>query len=276
MLQTLFLTAVNLSIAATLVGVVVVGLRFFLRKVFSRRALCLLWTLVLIRLLFPVMPASPVSAFSVFGAPTADAPGDFGSALTFLEESGATVVYPAFVSHPQPELVAVPTPPEFILAHIWVWGAALLTLYTLAHYAWLMAKVRRSAPLDPRLIPIPLNPGRAKFYCLEELREPMVCGVLRPKVLLPPGFSRLPEEDQRMMLAHEFAHLRRKDSLAKLLWTLALYLHWFNPFLWLMRRAVERDTELSCDEAALAALPAEEHAAYGQTILNAVTQLKAP
>ena len=56
----------------------------------------------------------------------------------------------------------------------------------------------------------------------------------------------------------------------------AAAVHWFNPFLWLMRRAVERDTELSCDEAALAALPAEEHAAYGQTILNAVTQLKAP
>ena len=56
------------------------------------------------------------------------------------------------------------------------------------------------------------------------------------------------------------------------LWVNAL--HWFNPFMWYMVRLVERDTELACDEEALRALPPEEHAAYGQTILSAVSRLR--
>ena len=52
-------------------------------------------------------------------------------------------------------------------------------------------------------------------------------------------------------------------------------LHWFNPVMWLMSRSLERDTELACDEAALKRLPREEHAAYGETILQAVERLQA-
>lgn len=43
---------------------------------------------------------------------------------------------------------------------------------------------------------------------------------------------------------------------------------------WYMVRLVERDTELACDEAALNTLSPEEHAAYGQTILSAVSRLR--
>ena len=68
--------------------------------------------------------------------------------------------------------------------------------------------------------------------------------------------------------------LRRRDIWLKALALWVNALHWFNPLAWYMVRLVERDTELACDEAALNTLSPEEHAAYGQTILSAVSRLR--
>ena len=70
-------------------------------------------------------------------------------------------------------------------------------------------------------------------------------------------------------------HYRRRDIWLKALALWVRAVHWFNPLVWLMARAIEQDTELSCDEAVLRRLPPEEHAAYGKTILSAVERLKA-
>ena len=75
-------------------------------------------------------------------------------------------------------------------------------------------------------------------------------------------------------LLHELTHYKRHDIAFKalVLWVCAL--HWFNPAVWLMRRAVERDLELACDDAALRVLPEDERAAYGNTVLQAATGKK--
>ena len=75
-------------------------------------------------------------------------------------------------------------------------------------------------------------------------------------------------------LRHELTHFRRRDIWLKALALWVNALHWFNPLAWYMVRLVERDTELACDEAALNTLSPEEHAAYGQTILSAVSRLR--
>ena len=111
-----------------------------------------------------------------------------------------------------------------------------------------------------------------RLMTCQGLRVPMLAGLIRPVLLLPeyvPSDSAL-----RYSMLHELTHFRRKDIGLKTLALLANALHWFNPLMWYMTRLVERDTELACDEAALRTLPAQEHRAYGQTILDAVAQLK--
>ena len=95
----------------------------------------------------------------------------------------------------------------------------------------------------------------------------MLAGLLRPCLLLPGE----PMDSARLRhaLLHELTHYKRRDILFKLLVLWVCALHWFNPAVWLMRRAVERDLELACDDAALRVLPESERAAYGQTILSA-------
>ena len=104
------------------------------------------------------------------------------------------------------------------------------------------------------------------------LKAPMLAGIFRPRLLLPED---APTGDGlRYTLIHELTHYKRRDIWLKSIALLTNIVHWFNPFMWYMVRLVERDTELACDEAALRQLPAEDHAAYGRTILNAVERLK--
>lgn len=73
---------------------------------------------------------------------------------------------------------------------------------------------------------------------------------------------------------HELTHFRRRDIPLKalVLWVKAL--HWFNPLMWLMARAVEQDTELACDDSTLHALPGDQRSAYGRSILQAVSAVQ--
>lgn len=112
---------------------------------------------------------------------------------------------------------------------------------------------------------------RPRLLSCPGLAVPMLAGLFRPALLLP---ENPPAGDAlRFSLLHELTHFRRRDIFRK---TLALWvraLHWFNPLVWLTARAMDRDIELSCDESALKHLPPAEHAAYGRTILSAVSAL---
>ena len=102
----------------------------------------------------------------------------------------------------------------------------------------------------------------------------MVAGLIRPVLLLP---REAPEgEALTCALLHELTHLRRRDIWRKALalWVTALY--WFDPLVWLMGRAMERDGELACDEAALKRLPPEARAAYGRAVWEAVERVSRP
>ena len=169
--------------------------------------------------------------------------------------------------------------PAQLLTALWLAGAAAVLLWSGVAHARLLAYLRRwGRPVsDSAAIQLSNQLGdrlklnrRPQLMVCQGLRAPMLAGVLRPKLLLPPE---LPGRTQlEHSLLHELTHYRRRDIPLKTLalWVKALY--WFNPLSWLMFRLLERDTELACDEAVLRLLPPEEHGAYGQTILTAAVK----
>ena len=104
-------------------------------------------------------------------------------------------------------------------------------------------------------------------YACALLSSPALTGLLRPRILLPEGVE---GERRAFALAHEAMHARRRDlwSKALLLWVCAL--HWFNPLVWLLRRAAERDMEIACDAAVLAGRDGEWRRRYGAALLSFV------
>jgi len=80
--------------------------------------------------------------------------------------------------------------------------------------------------------------------------------------------AKLGREQQRYVLLHELAHLRRWDPWINWLLSLLCLVHWFNPLVWYAFRRLRRDRELACDELVLTLTQGEGKDAYGQTIIR--------
>jgi len=87
----------------------------------------------------------------------------------------------------------------------------------------------------------------------DRLRGPVLVGVVRPLILLPPaavcGWS--PEQIE-MVLLHELAHIRRHDNLVNLLQRTVEGLLFFQPAVWLLSHWVRLEREASCDRLVVA------------------------
>ena len=108
--------------------------------------------------------------------------------------------------------------------------------------------------------------GDVKLMLNHKITSPMLVGLHRPMILLP-AYS-ISETDLKLVLTHELMHLKRKDLWVKVLALIAGTLHWFNPFVHILRKDLSIWSELSCDEALASEMSHEERKHYGEAILN--------
>ena len=114
-------------------------------------------------------------------------------------------------------------------------------------------------------VPVRLCPG---------VDSPMLAGLFRPVILLPQQPPR--GEALWFALRHELLHYRRRDIPYKALLLLANCVHWFNPLVWVMRAAADRDMELCCDAGVIAGLSRQQRSDYGHAILSTLDQAARP
>jgi bla regulator protein blaR1 len=99
-----------------------------------------------------------------------------------------------------------------------------------------------------------------------DVLTPVAVGVLRPAVLLPVGWRGWSPATRRAVLAHEFAHLRRRDSLVSALAQAIRCMFWFHPLTWWIVRKISELAEMACDTAALARVA--DPAQYSRILLE--------
>ena len=99
-------------------------------------------------------------------------------------------------------------------------------------------------------------------------------GLLRPVIVLPTGGPAL--DNLPAVLRHELTHYRRRDLWYKALLALVTGIHWFNPLVHTMGRAVSLDCERSCDRAVVKGLDAGERRAYGDMLLALAARRRLP
>ena len=160
----------------------------------------------------------------------------------------------------------------------WCWaaGTALFLLWQLGSYLVLRAKLSRSRrPLTDEAILAVLEKESAAAGRQRPLPvytaavgSPMIVGAIKPTLLLPE--LELSTEQLSLVFRHELIHYRRRDIWYKLLLMLANAIHWFNPMVWLMVYAADRDLELSCDEAVVAGRDEAYREEYGRCLLAVV------
>ncbi|HZZ31645.1 MAG TPA: M56 family metallopeptidase [Phenylobacterium sp.] len=100
---------------------------------------------------------------------------------------------------------------------------------------------------------------------------PAVVGVVRPRIVVPNDFAQhYSPPEQRVVLAHESAHIRSQDSRINALVALVRCASWFNPAIHLMAHYLRIDQEFACDAQVIARHPRARRT-YSQAMLK--TQL---
>ena len=95
---------------------------------------------------------------------------------------------------------------------------------------------------------------------------PATWGILRPVILVPAGFEKLPMECRNAVLCHELAHVRSRDFLFRCVADFARAVIWFQPLIWIARRQLRLEQELACDNLVLAA--GGKPSAYAKLLLD--------
>ena len=262
----LFDTVLELSWQAGLIALAVMAVRLVLRKKASRRALCMLWALVALRLLLPVSLTveSPVS-LQAEEAPVSRVYHAMQEARTSVpeeaapapaESSGAAAaVVPA---EPAAEPVTLRTFARW-LPWIWVIGMGCMAAYMLLSFIWMRLTLRRAEHIQDNV------------YRCTQWSTPFVLGIIAPCIYVPESVS---EEDLPQVLAHERCHIRRWDHVVKPFAFLLLAVNWFNPVLWAAYVLLGRDMENACDEMALKNADAAQRAAYSRALVSCAAQPK--
>lgn len=267
-----FLTLLHMSLAASALVVVVVVLRLLLKRA-PKAIHCALWAMVALRLL---LPFSVESSFSLIPQDVADRElltewqddyvGDVtviydDSALyrdavaagrePFADGEGGYYVVTAPDRLDAPDTVETAVLP--ILGWVWLTGCAAMLLYAAVSFFRIRKRVQLSLPL------------RDNIWRCEAVDSPFILGFFRPNIYLPYDMD---EGQAQYVIAHEEAHLRRRDHWWKPLGFLLLALYWFNPLLWVAYILLCRDIELACDERVIRDMDASAKKAYSEALLS--------
>ena len=257
-----FLKLVNLSISASWLILAVLVLRIVLKKA-PKWVMPLLWGVVALRL---------VCLFSIESALSL-----IPSAETIPSEIVTETREPVLYEQATLDIVTNPTLPSAaevpvgvsrqqaqvdfnIYSVLWLAGMAALLVHALVSAGKLKRKLATAILL------------RDNIYESEFVDSPFVFGVVKPNIYLP---MHMDEGTAAYVIAHECAHLARRDHWWKVLGYLVLALHWFNPLVWVAYILFCRDIELACDEKVVKGLDGAARADYSQALLSCAAPKRA-
>lgn len=257
-----FLKLVNLSISASWLILAVLVLRVVLKKA-PKWVMPLLWGVVALRL---------VCLFSIESALSL-----IPSAETIPSEIVTETREPVLYEQATLDIVTNPTLPSAaevpvgvsrqqaqvdfnIYSVLWLAGMAALLVHALVSAGKLKRKLATAILL------------RDNIYESEFVDSPFVFGVVKPNIYLP---MHMDEGTAAYVIAHEHAHLARRDHWWKVLSYLVLALHWFNPLVWVAYILFCRDIELACDEKVVKGLDGAARADYSQALLSCAAPKRA-
>ena len=250
-----FLKLLNLSISASWLVLAVLVLRLVSKRS-PKWMNVLLWGIVALRLM---LPFSIESALSLIPSAETVSPAAVQFAPAPTITSGVSVIDNAVNPSLSEHFAAVPTAsvnPLYVWTEIagWVWliGLGAMLLYALVSYLRLRRRVSVSLPIQDHI------------YLCDAISSPFILGVVKPRIYLPSG---LDEVQRQNVLAHEQAHLARRDHWWKPLGFALLAVYWFNPVLWLAYTLLCRDIELACDERVIRTMDESAVKTYSTVLL---------
>jgi len=248
------MSILQMSITAGGMVVVIVLIRTVGLKKLPKTTFLLLWGLVLFRLLIPLSISAPWSIYSGISS--------IGAHISPDEESLSLIEHESFIDAPlwifnmpnesdrivpAPQTVsqsaALATSPATV---VWLVGVTVMVSLLTGIYWGNFRKLRFTVHIEDNNF---LNKWLETHKLYRQIsiaqsdmiQTPVAVGLLRPKIILPKRMNWQNEQLVQHVLMHEYFHIKRWDMLWKLLFALALCIHWFNPLVWIMFVLINRD-----------------------------------
>ena len=254
-MENIFITLLNLSITASYLIIAVILLRFVLFKT-PKWINCALWALVGMRLVLPfslesilsLIPSAKPIPDDIMLSPTPE----INTGIEYVNNAVNPIITESFT----PEPTASVNPLQILIyaaTIVWIIGVGIMLLWGVISY------IRLKHRTSPSLL------LRDNIYLCDSISSPFILGIFKPRIYLP---SSITDGEMQHVIAHENAHIARRDQIFKPLGFLILSVYWFNPLCWVAYILFCRDVEGACDEKAIAKMDGGERREYSSALLS--------
>lgn len=257
------------SVALSVVILLYIAITPLLSKRYSARGLYYSWLVIVIGLIIPFRPQLDTTIVNV-KAPTEAILTNSMLAIPTLPVKAVTQIN---------NTVPRPTLPNIqwwqFIAVIWLTGVIIFLFYHgLKHYRFVKMTNRWSEDItDEQILVLMRNikedlgiSRQISLYLCPYIGSPMMIGLFHPRILLPMTY--FSQDELRFILKHELVHYKRKDLWYKCLLLTATAMHWFNPIVYLMVKAINIQCELSCDTEVVQSTNMNTRYQYCETIIG--------
>ena len=268
----------SLSVSGALLLLLILGLKPLYKNKFSKRWQYYIWIVVALRFLLPFTPDTTIigSLFEKFDTtaitneiptnPNVPVPADTGNSKAEPTQTNREIT-----------TAAMREPFNKYVCLFFIWSALALVLFvrkvTVYQGFIQYIKAGNKEVSDIKILNLlsdceeKLNiKTRVELSCNSLIASPMLIGFFRPRIILPVG--ELEDKELSYIFVHELTHYKQRDMFYKWLIQIIVCVHWFNPFVYLLEKEVNKSCELSCDEKVLSVLDDKAKREYGDTLIS--------
>ena len=268
----------SLSVSGALLLLLILGLKPLYKNKFSKRWQYYIWIVVALRFLLPFTPDTTIigSLFEKFDT----------TAITNEIPTTPNVPVPADTGNSKAEPIqtnreittaAMREPVDKYVCLFFIWSALALVLFvrkvTVYQGFIQYIKAGNKEVSDIKILNLlsdceeKLNiKTRVELSCNPLIASPMLIGFFRPRIILPS--HEWEDKELSYIFVHELIHYKQRDMFYKWLIQIVVCVHWFNPFVYLLEKEVNKSCELSCDEKVIAVLDDKARREYGDTLIS--------
>ncbi len=268
----------SLSVSGALLLLLILGLKPLYKNKFSKRWQYYIWIVVALRFLLPFTPDTTIvgSLFEKFDT----------AAITNEIPTSPNVPVPADTGNNKAEPIqtnreittaAMREPFNKYVCLFFIWSALALVLFVrkITVYQGFIQYIKAGNKdvSDIKILNLlsdceeKLNiKTRVEISYNPLIASPMLIGFFRPRIILPT--HELEDKELSYIFVHELIHYKQRDMFYKWLIQIVVCVHWFNPFVYLLEKEVNKSCELSCDEKVIAVLDDKRKREYGDTLIS--------
>ena len=268
----------SLSVSGALLLLLILGLKPLYKNKFSKRWQYYIWIVVALRFLLPFTPDTTIigSLFEKFDT----------TAITNEIPTNPNVPVPADTGNSKAEPIqtnreittaAMREPVDKYVCLFFIWSALALVLFvrkvTVYQGFIQYIKAGNKEVSDIKILNLLSDceeklkiKTRVELSCNPLIASPMLIGFFRPRIILPVG--EWEDKELSYIFVHELIHYKQRDMIYKWLIQIVVCVHWFNPFVYLLEKEVNKSCELSCDEKVISILNEKAKREYGDTLIS--------